>query len=585
MYSFKIFEKKVVLKIKNRICETPEELLSSDLFNGILKECLHDLQARHSLLLAIFGKKEISDEDVLCLNQTFQFLTKMPAKLIPNIVKGSEIFFRDPNLFNDFVEYLYNYWRSYDRFIVCDSKGDALDQRPYRTFNETVEKLMNLVRWVYRSIEENITGLHPRIYRQVRAGAEFATIAIPKILNFPDGFYRRLDGIPVIRQILLYPPLVLNPPMNKRSGEFNKINRNPLELLQVNKEEWLCYPAKVGPLLICIYFHERFYELGFSLCNLLELANDKDLQQQPDAIYLFGVQPDALESLDVFPTVFYEDEARQILVAAVPNKNEFGYFGYLKKMVLTLHNIKIMKLGRMPFHGALVRIILKGNQDVTILIIGDTGAGKSETLEAFRVLGKDCIQDLIVIADDMGSLEIDRNGDVIGYGTETGAFLRLDDLQPGFAFGQMDRSIIMSPHKINARIILPVTTYQNVIKGNRIDFVLYANNYEGVDATHPIVERFESAEQALKVFRQGTVMSKGTTTATGLVHTYFANIFGPIQFRDLHDEIAQKYFNTLFMRKVFVGQLRTRLGIPGCETCGPHEAAEYLLNTVLANKA
>ncbi|MDZ7821174.1 MAG: hypothetical protein U5N26_04820 [Candidatus Marinimicrobia bacterium] len=47
---------------------------------------------------------------------------------------------------------------------------------------------------------------------------------------------------------------------------------------------------------------------------------------------------------------------------------------------------------------------------------------------------------------------------MIGCGTETGAFVRLDDLQPGYAFGQLDRSIIMSPGKINSRILLPVTT-------------------------------------------------------------------------------------------------------------------------------
>ncbi len=66
-----------------------------------------------------------------------------------------------------------------------------------------------------------------------------------------------------------------------------------------------------------------------------------------------------------------------------------------------------------------------------------------------------------------------------------------------------------------------------------IDMVLYANNYEEVDQQHPVIERFDSPEQALEVFRAGAVMSKGTTTTTGLVHTYFANIFGALQYRDL----------------------------------------------------
>ena len=101
--------------------------------------------------------------------------------------------------------------------------------------------------------------------------------------------------------------------------------------------------------------------------------------------------------------------------------------------------------------------------------MGDTGAGKSETLEAFRALGGPvCIQDIIIIADDMGSLEILPEGKVIGYGTEIGAFLRLDDLQQGYALGQIDRAIIMNANQINARIILPVTSFNNVIKGHQL---------------------------------------------------------------------------------------------------------------------
>ena len=34
----------------------------------------------------------------------------------------------------------------------------------------------------------------------------------------------------------------------------------------------------------------------------------------------------------------------------------------------------------------------------------------------------------------MGSLQI-REGEVVGLGTEIGAFVRLDDLQPGYAYG------------------------------------------------------------------------------------------------------------------------------------------------------
>ncbi len=61
---------------------------------------------------------------------------------------------------------------------------------------------------------------------------------------------------------------------------------------------------------------------------------------------------------------------------------------------------------------------------------------------------------------------------------------------------------------------------------------------------------------------------------------YFANIFGPPQYRELHDEIAKNYFETFFKKDIFVGQIRTKLGIKGYEISGPEEAAKELLKII-----
>ncbi|MGB8252372.1 MAG: hypothetical protein WCF08_04100, partial [Anaerolineaceae bacterium] len=494
---------------------------------------------------------------------------------------SSDQFFRDSNLFNDFVEHVYNYWRELQRLIICESEGEQSDQRPYRTFNNTIETLTHIVRSTYRDIQENITGNHPRIYRQVRAGAEIAAIALTKEIPYPDGAYRMLNDISIIRQVLIYPPLIFNPPTNKRSGVFERVDRNPLEFIIPKKEEWLCYPARVGALVIMVYFTLDYFELGFALCNLFDMADDSDLMRPPDAVYLFGVPDTQFPSLGECRTIFYDDNTSNgILVGALPDNPEFGYFGYLKKMILTLHNIKMMKMHRLPYHGAMVNLSLRDKRNYTVLIMGDTGAGKSETIEALRSIAGDKIDDLTIIADDMGSLEITSQGEIMGYGTETGAFVRLDDLQPGFAFGQIDRAIIMSPAQMNARVVIPVTTYRNIMKGFSPDLVLYANNYEPVDSKHPIIERFQTAEEALKVFRSGTVMSKGTTTSRGLVHSYFANVFGPAQYQDLHEPLAKEYFNAFFKQSKYIGQIRTRLGLTGEERTGPEAAAQALLLTL-----
>jgi hypothetical protein len=74
-------------------------------------------------------------------------------------------------------------------------------------------------------------------------------------------------------------------------------------------------------------------------------------------------------------------------------------------------------------------------------------------------------------------------------------------------------------------------------------------------------------------------MSKGTTTTTGIVENYFANIFGPVQYQDLHEQIAEKYFNA-FLRMVYSRTVRTMLGIHGQEQSGPEQAALELWSLI-----
>lgn len=582
--SLRIVNNKAVLNVVERMCETPDELLASNQFRIVLDHYIGNLKSKNSPLLGIFKDNSFETEKVDDLVKTLVHLVKYECNVVPHIFEKSKEFLRDPDLLNDFIENLYDHWRHFDRFIINDSEGDRLDKRPYRTFNETIERLTHLIRTVYRHIQENITGSHPTVYRQVPAGGEMAVISLPKKIPFPSEKYKQLNTIPVIRQMLIYPPLVIQQPMNKRTGDFKKIGKNPLDLVNLETKEWICYPAMVGKLLIMVYFHIEFFELGFSLCNLFKLAEDSDLKRKPDAVFLYGVPGSSIDGLADYATIFHDDEESGIFVGAIPNRPEFGYFGYLKKMVLTLHNSIMMKKGTMPFHGAMVKIMLQGNKEATILMMGDTGAGKSETLEAFRVLGEKHIRQLTIIADDMGSIEIDQEGNAIGYGTEIGAFLRLDDLQPGYAYGHLDRSIIMNPSQVNARIVFPVTKYETLTQGHRIDYILYANNYENIDQDHPVIEKFSTPELALKTFSEGKVMAKGTTTASGLVHSYFANIFGPPEYRDVHDAIAKRYFEAFFSGNVFTGQMRTRLGIPGYEATGPREAALELLRIIGVTK-
>jgi hypothetical protein len=572
----------VILHTDGLLCTSSREVVNSSAFERLLNMFLdHLIDHEDPLLSGVYSGYETDDQRRLLLVM-LRALADTPLEYAVRSIPGTDAYLVDPRPLYLFVESFYDFWRSFDRYLVCFSEEGPLshDKRPYRTFNATVERLTDTTRALYRDICEHITGDRCRIYRQLHAGCNAGVIAVHRDWPSHDPGTEPLHFIPFISQVLINPPFIIDPPENKRTGQFRRVEKNPLEGLKLESDEWLCYPAQVGPAVIFVYFHQSFMGLGCSLANLFELATDQQVTQGPDAIYLFGAPPEHMEMYGDLPTVFFDDEENNLLVAAVPRGNAYGYFGYLKKMMLTLHNILIMKRGRMPFHGALARITLRDTKTATLLLIGDTATGKSETLEALRSCGRDQISSLSILADDMGSIEVSKDGRIMGYGTETGAFIRLDDLEHGYAFNQVDRAIIMSPQKVNARVVLPVAFIDEILKGSSVDLILYANNYEEVDQDHPIIQPFSDAREALAVFKEGAAMAKGTTTSTGLTHSYFANIFGPPQYREIHDELAEKVFAAVFTGGVFIGQIRTRLAVPGFEREGPMEAASALLKQI-----
>ena len=48
----------------------------------------------------------------------------------------------------------------------------------------------------------------------------------------------------------------------------------------------------------------------------------------------------------------------------------------------------------------------------------------------------------------------------------------------------------------------------------------------------------------------------------------------------MHEPLARKYFEAFFKHNVFVGQMRSRLGLAGWERKGPEEAAKELMRVI-----
>ena len=528
-----------------------QQLASSLYFVDLLQSYVEQLQENHSdyynFLVAKKDSREVASE-----------LAKLARMLLVfELHELDHYLLRDLELLDKIVEDIYNYWRKLQRFslLYAGSSSDIQSSN----FIESDTRFNTLVIGLYRSVQEKIRGSKNHVYRQLQAGTNASIVLRDYKINLPES-YAKLKKIPFIDSIMLRTPLILFPKSNKREGTFDEIKINPVDSFIFESKEWMVFPAKVGTLLAFVYFHRDFLPSVAALSGLFELADDRDcLGKQPELILLFGNQ-DQREVCE-----FYEDKENDIVIGSVSYSDKIDYFGYLKKMMLTLHNIRMIARGYLPLHGAMIDITFKSGIKKGVVLIGDSGAGKSESIEALQVIASDKIAKLDVVFDDMGAMYI-SDDEVVCTGTEIGAFIRLDDLEKGSAYKDMDRSIFFNPHLHNARVVLPVNTFKAITEPHRIDMMLYANNY-----TDKIgVASFKNYEETKSSFIEGKRMSLGTTDETGITQTYFANPFGPAQRQKECDVLFDKFFKKLFENNVFVGEIYTHLGIK--------ESKEKLLN-------
>ncbi len=582
-----VTDRSVMLYMTGAVCTQPAQILQTEHAVKVIQNFINGLRARGSRHLgalgdlATEGDRQSPSPAAEALARLLALLCDMSWQDACTRAPDCADLLRDPLALAEFVEELYDQWRHYERYLIFegsadDSRDSAIEGHMPFIYNN--QDLTALIRQAYRQIERNLRGMWPRVYRQTSGGANMSLLIEHIDWECPPGVYEHLKQVRMVRLALMVPPVVLYPRRNFRSGTFARVDRNPLELWRVPAFKWYCLPLRVGELCFHVYFEQDFLALGVSLTNLFELSGHEEARRKPDGILVFGVPPQATRGER---TVFYIDEEADITVGAVMHCEAVDYFGYFKKMILTLHNVIMMRRGRLPLHGAMAKLGLQAGPEVNLVLVGDSGAGKSESLEAFRQLAGEWVSDMVIIFDDMGSLRIAEDRRIIGYGTEIGAFVRLDDLGPDYAFGNFDRGIFMNPQARNARLVLPITEYRHVVAGCPVDLLMYANNYEPVTPDMPAIEFFPGPEEALDVFRSGLHAAKGTTDETGLVSSYFANPFGPPQLRELHERLARRYFAAAFAAGVEVGQIRTQLGIAGMEMEGPRQAAEALFAEVL----
>lgn len=573
---FSITGNKAILNLSEQFFNDVNELLNSESFLDLTK-CFINYHKKDSTRVYAYIEQFFinSSVDSLAreLTDILKLLTVMNIDEVSSKINKYHNLNKEKDGLLKIVEEFYNYWRNLERYSIIKQNENSRGVGVVN-FVEINEKLKNMILQAYRRIEMSILGEWPKVYRQVPAAADASIMIRQFNKNYPE-IYKDLNKIPFITQVMIETPYITYTKSNKRDGFFEEVYENPILNTNINYPHFFCYPAKVGDNLIFIYFHRDLLTHGVSASNLFELADVKEIEEKtPDAIYIYGPKDEGERK-----NSFYYDKENKLYVGYIAYSDKIDYFGYLKKMVLTLNNVINIKKEYLPIHGAGLSVVLQNNKTVNIVILGDSGAGKSESIEAFRSLAKDYIKEMTIVFDDMGSFRI-KNNKVYAYGTEIGAFVRLDDLDAGYAFKQIDRSIFMNPDKVNSRLIMPVASFDEINLGYEVDFFLYADNYSAVLDGCDSIEIFDTKEEALRVFKRGARLAKGTTTETGLVQTYFANPFGPVQKREECDKLLDKYFDNLFENKVKVGTIKTQLGLNNMQFEGPRSAAIELFELI-----
>lgn len=474
------------------------------------------------------------------------------SKVYLEVLSNNKEHVKNPYLMYKTLEKIYDYWRNIKRYVLFDlKKGPFINKN---NFLNQFDSLNEFLLGAYRTICTNLNGKAFTIYRQLPAFAN-AFILLDRAKTNP---YTNLSEARYISRLAFRTPFVSYSMSNKRTGVFPIIDQNPMDGFKINKKLF-CFPILVGQDKINVYFTERYMSLGLSLANLFE--HNKDFSNcKPDGIILFG--SNTIDGI-------YYDKEKDMYIGSLTESDEIDYFGYLKKIILTVHNIKMINNNKLPIHGAGVSITFKDKTTKNVVLIGDSGAGKSETLEALREIANDDIVDILTIYDDMGTFEL--NEKVNTYGTEIGAFVRTDDLAHDYVYQVFDRAIFLNPNGHNARLVLPVSSYQDVVKKYPVDLVLYANNYEISDKK---IKIYNNKDEALKVFKEGKRIALGTTSESGFVSTFFANPFGPVQLKEKTEMLLNNYFEKLFNDHILIGELFTGLSL---DKENPKLAAQELL--------
>lgn len=542
---------KVIIDVtKAKTVFSPKELLAMPRFQSFIDEFFSDARKErpNSGFLSAFDSQSLIAFFLGLVEKSDKALT---------LVKGLSESKKDDLL--NLVDALYDYWRKHERYVVfVKTDGNAISHREFvRRFTELSQSIVI----AYRDIYETIFGHEQAVYRIIPSGGNAGVLLNQETVPLPSSL-AFLEKVPMMETVVTQPPFIIKTRQNTRKGFFFEQN------LKVGPENFDADNAYGVLVNIAgtkgLVFFDRDY-MGFlvALGNLFQMESyDPKKSYKFDYVVLFGTSDTGDKSY------YYREDG--MYVGVCPKAGNVDYFGYAKKMLLTLFNLVMIDRKLLPIHGAGFRIRI-GETTTNLVLLGDSGAGKSETLETVKRMFGDQYQ-IDTIFDDMGTFHL-IDGKVYATGTEIGAFVRLNDLDAGYSLRSADRAVFMNIDQDNSRVIIPVEDYEMTYTLHPVEIFLLADNYHD---TKEGISFYRDSNVAMADFIKGERMAMKTTHEKGLVSTFFANPFGPYQRKDDVMAYLPDYFKALFDHKVPVGRLFTRLSID--HQNGPEFGANALID-------
>jgi len=206
----------------------------------------------------------------------------------------------------------------------------------------------------------------------------------------------------------------------------------------MNPKDYVMKMVQVGGTKVLLVMNRSY---SHYMVEELRLFPQTDLTPED----LASCKPDCVSFLGLPTKVFGEDyrigyffdedsDGKTVPVSWVDAESVTDYMGYLKKPILTVANEKAREKEMMPVHGSAFSIVFKNGLRKTIVMGGDSGTGKSETIIAMmgQIINNQGlasqVEGIEFLSGDMLSMFEGNDGQMYMLGTEEGDFMRMTDI-------------------------------------------------------------------------------------------------------------------------------------------------------------